>query len=349
MRTEHPLDAARPARAATAGTATAVAHPNIALVKYWGKRDERLVLPRTDSLSMTLDVFPTTTRVRLDPGAGQDTVILDGAPAKGEAQRRVTAFLDLVRERAGMSLRAVVDSRNTVPTGAGLASSASGFAALAVAAAAAYGLRLDPAGLSRLARRGSGSASRSVFGRFAVWHAGDADATPRDADLGSYAEPVPADLDPALVIAVVHAGPKSVSSRAAMRHTVATSPLYAAWAAAAGDDLAGMRAALARGDLDAVGRIAEHNALGMHATMLAARPAVRYLSPASVTVLDRVLELRQDKVAAYATMDAGPNVKVLCSRADAERVADAVREAAPGSRVVVAGPGPGARLLHGGG
>ncbi|MEV0171121.1 diphosphomevalonate decarboxylase [Streptomyces sp. NPDC050803] len=325
-----------------AGGATAVAHPNIALVKYWGKRDERLVLPYTDSLSMTLDVFATTTSVRLAPDAPADEVTLDGRPAQAEARRRVTAFLDLVRERAGRAERAVVDSRNTVPTGAGLASSASGFAALAVAAAAAYGLRYDTRDLSRLARRGSGSAARSLHGGFAVWYAGAADAP--DPDLASYAEPVPvAGLDPALVIALLHTGPKPVSSRDAMRRTVRTSPLYQGWADSSRADLAEMRRALLRADLDAVGEIAERNALGMHATMLAARPAVRYLTPATLTVLDAVQQLRQDGVAAYATLDAGPNTKVLCRSSDADRVAAAVRAAAS-CPVVVARCGPGARL-----
>ncbi|MGW0877391.1 diphosphomevalonate decarboxylase [Streptomyces sp. NPDC002740] len=345
MRAEHRTTTAPPPQSGP-GDATAVAHPNIALVKYWGKRDEELVLPRVDSLSMTLDIYPTTTRVRLAPDADHDHVTLGGVPAEGEALRRVVSFLDLVRARAGRPLRAVVDSHNTVPTGAGLASSASGFAALAVAAAAAYGLDLDATAHSRLARRGSGSASRSIFAGFALWHAGPPTATPAQADLGSYAEPVPAPgLDPALVIAVVNAGPKAVSSREAMRRTVDTSPLYEPWALSSRDDLSEMRAALARADLDAVGEIAERNALGMHATMLAARPAVRYLAPATLTVLDSVLQLRRDGVSAYATMDAGPNVKVLCHRADADRVAHTLRGAAPGGPVLVAGPGRGARLL----
>lgn len=344
-----PVRAQEQAGAARAG---AVAHPNIALIKYWGKSDERLVLPRTDSLSMTLDIFPTTTHVRLDAGAGHDTVTLNGVPATGEARRRIVAFLDLVRDMAKRPQRAVVDTENTVPTGAGLASSASGFAALAVAAAAAYGLDPDATVLSRLARRGSGSASRSIFGGFALWHAGrhTGTAAAADADLSSYAEPVPtAELDPALVIAVLNAGPKAVSSRTAMRRTVDTSPLYESWAASSREDLADMRVALECGDLEAVGEIAERNALGMHATMLAARPAVRYLSPATLTVLDSVLELRRDGIPAYATMDAGPNVKVLCRRADADRVAGVVGGAAPGGSVHIAGPGRGARLLPGGG
>ena len=324
--------------------ATAVAHPNIALVKYWGKRDERLALPRTGSLSMTLDVFPTTTTVRPERAAVTDSVTLGGKPVTGEPLRRVVAFLDLVREMAGRTERAVVHSRNAVPTAAGLASSASGFAALAVAAAAAYGLDLDATALSRLARRGSGSAARSIFGGFAMWHAGDGDGAA--GDLSSYAEPVAVSgLDPALVIALVDAGPKAVSSRTAMRHTVDTSPLYPAWVESSAADLSGMVAALRGGDLEAAGEIAERNALGMHATMLAARPAVRYLSPATVGVLDGVLELRRDGVAAYATMDAGPNVKVLCHRADAGRVAEAVRAAGARS-AVVARPGPGARLRN---
>ncbi|CAN3985291.1 diphosphomevalonate decarboxylase [Kitasatospora purpeofusca] len=343
MRTDRPDTATPSPGRSTTGTAVAVAHPNVALIKYWGKRDEQLVLPWTDSLSMTLDIFPTTTSVRLAAGDGDDTVTLDGAPAEGEALRRVRAFLALVRDRSGIRRRAVVESVNTAPTGAGLASSASGFAALALAAATAYGLDLDATALSRLARRGSGSAARSVFGGFAVWHAGTATGT----DESSYAEPVPVrkELDPALVVAVVDAGPKAVSSRAAMRRTVDTSPLYRSWAASSGADLVDLRAALARGDLEAVGEIAERNAFGMHAAMLAARPAVRYLSPATFTVLDSVLRLRREGTAAFATMDAGPNVKVLCRRADAGRVAEAVRAAEAGAQVHIAGPGPGVRLL----
>jgi diphosphomevalonate decarboxylase len=346
MSTEHQLGPAGPHERVLDRGATAIAHPNIALIKYWGKRDERLIIPYVDSLSMTLDVFPTTTTVRLSPGAQADSVTLDGTPAEGEPRQRVIAFLDLVREFSGRTEPAAVDTRNAVPTGAGLASSASGFAALAVAAATAYGLDLDDTALSRLARRGSASAARSIFGGFALCHAGQ--GVGAAADISSYAEPVPVpDFAPALVIALVNAGPKAVSSRAAMRRTVETSPLYQAWATSSKDDLTDMRAALGRGDLEAVGEIAERNALGMHATMLAARPAVRYLSPATVAVLDGVLQLRRDGVPAYATMDAGPNVKVLCHPADAARVAERVLGAAPGCSVVTARCGPGARLRTG--
>ncbi|WP_431952142.1 diphosphomevalonate decarboxylase [Nocardia lijiangensis] len=323
--------------------AVAVAHPNIALVKYWGKRDETYFLPVTGSLSMTLDIYPTTTAVRVSTEP-VDTVELNGRPAVGEAYTRVARFLDLVRERTGRDEHAVVVSNNAGPTGAGLASSASGFAALAVAAAAAYRLDADARALSRLARRGSGSACRSLFGGFAVWHAGDGDG--ESGDVSSYAEPIDGDaLDPALVVAVVDDGAKAVSSREAMRRTCDTSPFYQPWADASRLDLDEMRKAIARRDLPAVGEIAERNALGMHASMLLARPSVRYLSPRSVALLDRVLALRANGIAAFATMDAGPNVKVLCARADEQRVIGALREGGDVADIQLAHLGPGAALV----
>ncbi|MEU3013174.1 diphosphomevalonate decarboxylase [Nocardia asteroides] len=327
------------------GTAVAVAYPNIALVKYWGKRDETLFLPVTGSLSMTLDIFPTTTAVRLVDGPA-DTVELNDTAATGTALNRVENFLDLVRALAGRSERAAVVTRNAGPTGAGLASSASGFAALATAAAAAYGLDLDGRALSRLARRGSGSASRSIFGGFAVWHAGEGDG--EAGDLSSYAEPIGGDeLDPALVVAVVAAGAKAVSSRVAMRRTTETSPFYRPWAESSVLDLAEMRTAVANGDLAAIGEIAERNALGMHATMLTARPGIRYLSPHSLAVLDAVQALRADGIVAYATIDAGPNVKVLCARADAPTVAATIEALGDFVATTTAHIGPGARLIGG--
>ncbi|MER5862848.1 diphosphomevalonate decarboxylase [Kitasatospora sp. NPDC002040] len=321
--------------------AVAVAHPNIALVKYWGKRDERLVLPCADSLSMTLDVFPTTTEVGLTRHS-TDLVIVDGAPASGEMERRIVRFLDLVRERAARTERAVVITRNTVPVAAGLASSASGFAALALAASRAYGLPLEPVALSRLARRGSGSAARSVFGGFVLWHAGAPDAA--DPDLASYAEPLTdARLDLALVVVLVQTGPKPVSSREAMRRTVRTSPLFPGWLAATRADLTAMRAALAAGDLAAVGAIAERNALGMHRTMESAIPPVNYRTSASHQALEEVRRMRSGGLQVWATMDAGPNVKVLCPGEEADHVAGHLRQLT-GHTVVVARSGPDAVL-----
>jgi len=329
-------------------TATATAHANIALVKYWGKRDAERMLPATSSLSLTLDAFHTTTRVELTGAAdGSDiSVALDDTPLVGSALEKVQRFVDLVRGRddvdPALARRgARITSVNTVPTGAGLASSASGFAALAGATAAAYGLDLTPRDLSRLARRGSGSASRSVFGDFVVWHAGDIE-DPERGDLTSYAEPVPAaaGLDVAMAVVVLNAGPKSIGSREAMARTVATSPYFPAWVEHTEADVREAEAAIASGDLERLGDLAEASAMRMHATMLAARPAVRYLAPASLEVLDAVAGLRAAGTGAWATMDAGPNVKVLCAGDDLDAVAQVLADSGR-RRVIPARPGPG--------
>ncbi|SOC88001.1 diphosphomevalonate decarboxylase [Curtobacterium sp. 314Chir4.1] len=314
-------------------TATAVAHPNIALVKYWGKADASLALPATGSVSMGLDVFPTTTTVTVGNMA-DDTLTLNDSVSTDGALVRVTEFLDLVRDLAGSSARASVVSENTVPTGAGLASSASGFAALATAASAAYGLDLSVRDLSRLARRGSGSATRSIPGGVAVWHAGD--------DQGSYAEPIPAP-PMAMVVVTIDAGPKPIGSREAMRRTIATSPFYPAWVTSTTETVGDMLDACAAGDFTRIGEITESNALRMHATIEGAFPPIRYLNARSVAVFDAVAELRAAGVEAYATADAGPNVVVLTKPEDRGAVASAL---AGFGDVIESGTGPGARLVR---
>lgn len=315
-------------------TAAARAHPNIALVKYWGKRDEELILPAAGSLSLTLDGFATTTTVSLDPSAAADCFTLNGAGASPTQSERVTRFLDLVRSRAGSSSPAVVSSRNEAPTGAGLASSASGFAALAVAAATAYGLDLDRAELSRLARRGSGSATRSLVDGLSIWHAGDDDAS-------SFAEPIDGP-EMSMVIVTIDAAEKAVSSREAMRRTAATSPYYAGWIDSTAHSLREMSAACRAGDFTRVGEITELNALRMHAAIESCEPPIRYLRAGSVAVFDAVEQLRADGIEAYATADAGPNVVVISRPADAAAVAE--RLGGLGA-VRVVGAGPGARLI----
>lgn len=314
--------------------ATARAFPNIALIKYWGKRDEQLILPVAGSLSLTLDILPTTTTVEIAPDAEADRFELNGREAGGESLRRVAVFLDLVRSLAGSQQRAIVRSRNEAPTGAGLASSASGFAALATAAAAAYGLDLDAAALSRLARRGSGSASRSIVPGVAVWHAGDGDET-------SFAEAVDAP-EMHMVIVTVDAAEKPVSSREAMRRTASTSPFAEAWPRTTEESLAEMIEVCRTGDFTRIGELTETHALRMHALIQSTEPPIRYLTPRSVAVFDAVAALRERGVAAYATADAGPNVVVLVQPADAETVAESVAEF---GRVQIAKPGPGAVLL----
>jgi diphosphomevalonate decarboxylase len=315
--------------------ATARACANIALVKYWGKRDGQLNLPAAGSLSLTLAALVTETTVELDPSLDQDELILDGNPARPKDLARTSSFLDLVRAEARITARARVTSTNQFPTASGLASSASGFAALAVAASTAAGLTSSPRALSILARRGSGSAARSLYGGFVRMHAGH---LPDGSD--AYAEPITSRLTDRvrMVIAIVGGGaPKSHNSRDAMDHTAATSPLYQAWLDLVPNDLALAEGALSAGDLAALGTIAEANALAMHASAMAARPAVIYWQPTTLALLAEVRALRDRNVACWATMDAGPHVKVLTSIDHAEAVAAALRPIA--SDVIISAPG----------
>jgi diphosphomevalonate decarboxylase len=319
-------------------TATASANTNIALIKYWGKVDESLTIPATSSLSLTLDGTWTTTTVSFDGGSdGEDAVTINGSSPGGTQLSRVTRFLDLVRELSGQTARASVTSSSTVPLAAGLASSAAGFAALAAAASRAAGLHLDDRSLSRLARRGSGSATRSIFGGLVLWNAGVDDDT-------SYAEPVESALDLAMVVAVVSDRRKTISSRKAMRETMSASPLYPAWVEASREDLRTALAAVRSGDLPALGEVVEANALGMHATMIASRPGIMYWMPQTVEALHTIRDMRGEGLPVWATIDAGPNVKALTQAGSAEQVADALRERLPGAAVSIRRSGAGVRV-----
>lgn len=338
---------------------------NIALVKYWGKRDRTRNLPAEGSLSLTLGALTTTTTVRFDRRLEADTLRLDGLPAGDKATARLSRWLDLIRQRAGGSERvgrAEVVSHNDFPTASGLASSASAYAALAVAASRAAGLSLDPVELSRLARQGSGSAARSIHGGFVRMHRGERDdgqdcfaeameapgetATSSD---GSRGEPPWGAPDGPLrmVIAVIGGGvAKAHSSRDAMEHCAATSPLYAGWLASVPGDLGAAEAAIARRDLAVLGEVAEASALCMHAAAMASRPAIVYWQPATLAAMEQVRALRRSGVPAYATMDAGPHVKVL-TRADvADEVARAMGRVSGVSEVILSAPGPGVAVVE---
>jgi len=320
--------------------ATATACANIALVKYWGKRDAALNLPAAGSLSLTLDALRTTTTVRFDSDLNADTFSLDGSQG---STNRLTPWLDLVRKRAGVSDFASVESRNGFPTSSGLASSASAFAALAVAACEAAGISLSRTELSALARRGSGSAARSLFGGFALMHPGIAlDGS----DAVAEALPGPDEWPLRMVIAVVDGGKiKKVSSRDAMDHCAATSPLYQAWLGSVPPDLEAAQRAITERDLPALGRVTRDSAMAMHAAALASRPPVRYWHPATLRCLDVVDALSESGIHAYPTMDAGPHVKVLTSLEDSQQVADELGALAEVSEVIVSAAGPGAHLI----
>ena len=296
--------------------ATAVAHPNLALVKYWGKADAERNLPATPSLGISLAALRSRVQVRLD-GDG-DTVDLDGRRLN---PARYRPFLDAVRGRCGTRSGFRVHAHNDFPSAAGLASSSSGFAALAAACSAACGAELPDGELSALARVGSASAARAVFGGFVSLPAGAEAARPL----------VPAEAWPELrvVVAVVTAAAKPIGSREAMERVRRTSPAYAGWVA----DSAGLYrdavAAVRDRDLPRLGVAMRKSYSRMFATMLAADPPIRYWLPETLVLLAAVEKLREQGVAAWETMDAGPQVKVLCLDGDAQRVAAALAAACP--------------------
>jgi len=325
------------------GQATAVAHPNIALVKYWGKRDVERNIPAVGSLSITLDGLTTTTTVRFDPELEHDAFFLGGRVAPAMSGR-VTACLDRLRRRAGISDRAVVESDNDFPTAAGLASSASGFAALVVAADAALGAGLDRSQLADLARQASGSAARSLFGGFV-----ELELTPDGPHPTATRQLVePSTWPLGVLVAVTDPGPKAVGSTEGMLATERTSPYYPAWVESSPADLASARAAVDRCDFEALADVSESSCLKMHAVMLSARPGLIYWKPTTVECIRTVRELRSGGVPVFFTVDAGPQVKTVCLPEARERVGRELGDIPGVTSVLESGIGDGARVIGGG-
>jgi diphosphomevalonate decarboxylase len=316
-------------------SASAVAHPNIALTKYWGKLEGASRMPSVPSLSMTLDAMSTTTSVEFDDALERDLVILNGGAASEREARRVSELLDRVRAAAGFASKARVESANDFPTASGLASSASGFAALVTAAAMAAGLDWDGARLSDQARQSSVSAARSIFGGFATLAAGAAGQSALSA------EPIEGSMDWQVAISVVVTTlkQKETGSTEGMAHTARTSPYYRAWVENAPRLFERARRAVAARDLDALGVVAEESAFAMHASAMAAAPALIYFNPVTLAAIERVRKLRQAGTPAYVTIDAGPHVKVLSRAADAAAVSAALRDVSGVEKVLVTGPG----------
>ncbi len=320
-------------------TALAQAHPNIAFIKYWGNRDAALRIPTNGSISMNLAGLWTRTRVTFRPDLNADQVEVNGTLLQGAALARVVQVLDVVRHQSGLQTHALVQSVNNFPTGAGIASSAAAFAALAVAAAAAAGLTLDEQALSRLARRGSGSACRSVPGGFVEW-------LPGTGDHDSYAYTLaPADhWALADCIAVVSTRHKPVGS--SQGHALAaTSPLQAARVADAPRRLDQCRQAILQRDFDALAEVMELDTHLMHAVMQTSRPPLLYWEPGTLAVMHAVIALRRQGTPVAYTIDAGPNVHVICPAEHRHQVAAALREVPGVHDVLVALPGGPARLL----
>lgn len=320
----------------SSSTATVRAHANIALAKYWGKSEVARNLTATPSLSLTLSGMRTTTEVAFLPELGADQLVLGGAEQQGKVLARASRLLDEVRALAKTREFARVRSHNDFPTASGLASSASGFAALALAAVRALGLPLPLERVSSLARAASASAARSLFGGFVELEAG-AESAARVAP--------PEHWPLCMLVAVTSEVAKDTGSTDGMQHTALTSPYYAAWLADAPRLFGEVKQAVLARDFERLAPAVEQSALMMHASMLAARPALIYFRPATLAVLESVRALRRGGIAACCTMDAGPHVKVLVEQGSRAQVAAALA-AVPGVlRVLASDPGPDALEL----
>jgi diphosphomevalonate decarboxylase len=319
--------------------ATAQAQPNIALVKYWGKQDVALNLPAVGSLSITLDRPHTRTTVEFDGALSQDRFTLNGRQ-EGQMGERVSLCLDRLRQLAGSDLKARVSSENDFPTGAGLASSASGFAALVVAADAALGLGLTTQQMADLARTGSGSAARSLLGGIVELElAGQSASTP------VHCLRTPGEWPLAVAIAITSQAAKATGSTEGMERSRLTSPYYSAWVEGAEQDLARARDAVARRDFEQLADVSEYSCLKMHALALSAQPGMLYWNGASVECMHALRALRASGVPVFFTVDAGPQVKAVCMPESLDKVSSTLQQVKGVSQVMECSLGTGARLV----
>lgn len=316
---------------------TVRAHTNIALIKYWGKADAKLRLPLMSSLSMTLDAFYTDTKITKTNGPS--SFYLNGIKQDSAASKRVFAYLDLLKRKFQISDHLIVESVNHVPTAAGLASSSSAFAALAGAFNQYYQLNLNRRELSRLARLGSGSASRSIYGGFALWQKGNSDDT-------SYAIPLDEKptMDLHLLAVELNPKPKKISSTAGMK-TAQTSPFFKPWIARNKQEINDMIAAIKQQDFTKLGELAELNANEMHAINLTANPPFTYFEPATIKAIRLVEKLRQHGTECYYTLDAGPNLKILTQLRNIKEIEKNFLLEFNNVNIVNAGFGPGIACL----
>ena len=318
---------------------TAIAHPNIAFIKYWGNRDDALRLPLNGSISMNLSGMESRTSIQFDAALEHDTFVLNGETQSGASLQRVSQFLGQVRRLASSNHYARVSSSNNFPTGAGIASSASAFAALALAASKAAGLDLHQKDLSRLARLGSGSACRSIPDGFVEWLPGEDDAS-------SYAVSIaPRDhwdlMDAVAVISQEH---KPIGSSAG--HKLAhTSPLNEQRVLDAPERLKACREALLGRDFARFAEVVELDSNYMHAVMRTSNPPLVYWEPATEMLLWQVWQWRKQGHAVCATVDAGPNVHVLALASELEWLRKALMELPGVKDVLVGEPADGARLV----
>jgi len=322
------------------GTATAVACPNIAFIKYWGDRDPILRIASNGSISMNLGGLKTCTQVTFDRALTHDKLAINDIQQAGQALERVSAHLDRVRQLSGIETRARIESENNFPAGAGIASSASAFAALSLAASTAAGMSLSETELSRLARVGSGSACRSIPAGFVEWQAGTTDE-----DSYAYSIASPGHWDLVDCIAIVSQEHKDVGSW--QGHAIAdTSLLQADRVMDATRRLAECRAAILQRDFERLAEISELDCNLMHAIMMTSSPRLIYWMPTTLSLVQAVLVWRKSGIPVFYTIDAGPNVHIITIKGWTNKVLELISQITGVKEALLAHPGGAARLEY---
>ncbi|MBT4540595.1 diphosphomevalonate decarboxylase [Candidatus Woesearchaeota archaeon] len=326
--------------------ASAIAHSNIALCKYWGKRNEELILPFNANISMTLNKFFTHTTLEFDKKYDKDILVINDKEYANETKEYklyVGRFLRVVRERVNTDLYARIVSNNNFPLAAGLASSASGFAALAIAVNEIFNLSLDKNGLSILARQGSGSAARSIHGGFVEWLKGE-----NENGEDSYAKQV---FDEnywpefRMIACITSTEEKKYKSRPSMQMSVETSPYFKQWAEGSDEDVQKVKQGLREKDFTLVGTTAEHSCMKMNGVMWTTKPAIIYQNQTTIELMHAIMQWREEGLESYYTMDAGPQVKILCLEKDVDVLVEKLSKFDGVEKVVVNKPGYDAKVV----
>ncbi|MBI3033195.1 diphosphomevalonate decarboxylase [Candidatus Woesearchaeota archaeon] len=327
--------------------ATSRAHPNIALIKYWGKRNNELILPFTNSLSVTLDNLETVTTVDFSSIYREDLVILNEVELLSNSTSfKIIHHIDLIWDFLMNRPRDIfvkVVSKNNFPTAAGFASSSSGIAALTYATILALHGELSWSQISLLARRGSGSACRSVYGGFVEWHAGK-EHDGRD----SYATKVHSEYywpDFRMLVIVLSSQPKYISSREAMAVSVKTSPLFPSWIIRCERDIIDLKKALDLKAFSMLGKIAEENSLAMHAVMEASQPSIIYHTSETQIIISAIQSLRRTGLNCYLTSDAGSNIQIIALHKDISSILESLKQYPFIQKIITCGVGKGVEQI----
>ncbi len=316
------------------------AHSNIALIKYWGKIDSELHIPQNNSLSLTQDAFYTDTKVLFSDDLKEDEFYLNYQKQDANELTKISKFINIFRDLANINMHCRVESHNNMPSAAGFGSSASAYAALTKALNDALKLNLDSKALSILARRGSGSACRSIYSGLVEWQQGNSSET-------SYAVPFDtADFPICTITMALSGNRKEFSSRKGMKISVNTSPYYSAWKVYSKKSLEDIKVAIKEKDINKIGEIAEQNALAMHSLTITAQPSFFYFSEDTLRAISSVHKLRNQGYSLHFTIDAGPNLVIICDLAEANKIKELLKLDFPNKNLILSKPGPGVRSLE---